>query len=241
MIAAAIDKILELKRPETVIINGETFATHSLHRLNKEMRAEPIDLSTLDGLLEYIDTMRDEEMEHGSYFLNVVSPTRVELVSSLDADRKRETLVVVRANTPDITFGFFIENERMVIMLQSMFVDGPDKDLLMKFAGTVTAGSVTEYGDDGVTQKATIKHGIVSKAEAIVPSSVKLRPYRTFAEVEQPESSFIFRMKEGAEDTVNAALFEADGGAWKIKAIQNIGEYLEKKLGSKHVDIPVIA
>ena len=56
-----------------------------------------------------------------------------------------------------------------------------------------------------------------------------LKPFRTFAEAEQPESKFIFRMRKD-EDGVTAALIEADGGAWKVQAIKNIANYLEDKL-----------
>ena len=103
-----------------------------------------------------------------------------------------------------------------------------DKALLLKFAGTVEQGSVAEYGDDGVTQKATVRQGIASKTDAVVPNPVKLRPYRTFTEVVQPASDFIFRMKE--DRGITCALFEADGGAWKNAAMKNIKECLEFEL-----------
>ena len=47
--------------------------------------------------------------------------------------------------------------------------------------------TVANYGDDGVSQKATITKGIAGKEDVIVPNPVTLRPYRTFLEVEQPE------------------------------------------------------
>lgn len=100
----------------------------------------------------------------------------------------------------------------------------------MKFAGTMEAGTIAEYGDDGVTQKATVKTGIASKGEAIVPNPVKLRPYRTFLEVEQPASEFIFRVKQNKYDGISCAIFEADGGAWKIAATSSIKDYLQFEL-----------
>lgn len=48
----------------------------------------------------------------------------------------------------------------------------------VKFAGTVESGTLAEYGDDGVTQKATVKTGIASKGDAIVPNPVKLKGTR---------------------------------------------------------------
>ena len=85
--------------------------------------------------------------------------------------------------------------------------------------------AIAQYGDDGVSQKATIKTGIASKGEVLVPNPVKLRPYRTFLEVEQPESAFVFRMRDD-NGRVECALFGADGGAWKNAAMKSIKEYL---------------
>ena len=171
----------------------------------------------------------------------MVSPTRVDLISTLNSDRERETLVIVKAEVPRINYDTWMENEKMLIAVQSQFVDDPDpvRAAVLKFAGTVTSGSIKEYGDDGVTQKATIKHGVTTKAEGIVPSPCRLRPYRTFIEVEQPASEFIFRMREGSSNTVLCALFEADGGMWKNEARRNIREYLEKEL--EDTAIPVIS
>jgi hypothetical protein len=55
---------------------------------------------------------------------------------------------------------------------------------------------------------------------------VVLAPYRTFVEVTQPESDFVFRMQNGPR----CALFEADGGAWKLTAMRHIKEYLQAAL-----------
>lgn len=56
--------------------------------------------------------------------------------------------------------------------------------------------------------------------------SDKLQPYRTFLEVEQPASDFLLRLdKEG-----RPALYEADGGAWKLEAKRNIAAYLCEQL-----------
>lgn len=84
-----------------------------------------------------------------------------------------------------------------------------------------------------------LKQGVASKAEAIVPSPCVLKPFRTFPEVEQPASKFIFRMRDGMRDTVEAALFEADGGAWKNEARANISTYLCEQL--KETGVTVIS
>ncbi len=75
---------------------------------------------------------------------------------------------------------------------------------------------------DGVQDKLLIQ----VSSPRVVPNPVILAPYRTFPEIEQVESKFIFRMQEGP----NAALYEADGGAWKNEAMRRIKEYLVENL-----------
>jgi len=218
----------------------QTYSDKQLFRLSKHIpMADSINMSTLTSLLDYIkahiDSMSDKMVIH------VVSPEEVQLFSKLNEERDREYLVKVHAQVPDFNYGRFIGHEEFCINVQAKFLNDPatDKGLLLKFAGTVESGTVAEYGDDGVTQKATVKQGIASKAEAIVPNPVKLRPYRTFTEVEQPVSEFIFRMRDS--NGVQCALFEADGGAWKNAAMKNIKDYLELELADCKGQFTVIS
>ena len=232
MIKEAINRILELSEPHIVQINGEQYSDRTMQRINNELRAESIGMTTLSSLVDYIKADRD--LKDGGYIVHIVSPTEVRLISSLDTDRKRETLAVVNAELPEFSFNREIEQEKFVIGVQSKFVDGltDDKALILKFAGTVKNGTVAEYSDDGVSQKATVKKGVSSMTEAIVPSPCSLTPYRTFTEVQQPTSEFIFRLSEGREGEIYCALYEADGGAWKSLAKANIRKYLADQLDS---------
>lgn len=207
----------------------QTYSDKHLYQLEKNIPlAEKIHMHTLTSLVDYIkgsiDTMADKMI------IEVVSPEEVNLYSQLNEVRKREHLVTVNARIPDFKFDHFMDKEAFLINLQSKFMNSADRALLLKFAGTVEAGTVAEYGDDGVSQKATIKTGIASKEEALVPNPVKLRPYRTFLEVEQPVSDFIFRMTEDRNGNILCGIFEADGGAWMMNATKHIREYLQYEL-----------
>lgn len=65
-----------------------------------------------------------------------------------------------------------------------------------------------------------------------MPNPVKLRPYRTFAEIEQPESSYIFRIKDN-DGGPAFKLVEADGGLWKNVVMKKIKDYLEYELSDQ--------
>lgn len=231
MIKEALEYLMnEAARPAMTKIDGENYSSKPLHRISYKPKAEPIKMSTLSSLIDYIQS--DTDSMYDSMIIHVMSPTHVEMYSELDDERNREHIVTVDAQVPEFLFNTFIEHEKFCINLQAKFIHDPNTDraLIQKFAGTVEAGTVSEYGDDGATQKATIKTGIASKGEAIVPNPVKLKAYRTFIEVDQPVSQYIFRLKQDKYDGVVCALFEADGGAWKLEAMQNIKAYLEEQL-----------
>lgn len=228
MIKEALEYIVGLKEPTIKKIDGETYSDKKLTRIAYNPKAEGIEMTTLNSLVEYIKAGIDKMYE--KMIIHVVSPTRVELYSQLDGDREREYMVKVDAQLPEFSYGQYYDHEKFCIALQSKFIDDENRALLLKFAGTVEAGTVAQYGDDGVSQKATVKTGIASKGDAIVPSPIKLRPYRTFHEVGQPASEFIFRMKQDKEGCVTCALFEADGGAWRNKAMENVKKHLEYEL-----------
>lgn len=227
-IKEALEYIVGLRKPEVVEINGERYSDKELRRICHNPKAKVIGMTTLTSLVDYIkanvDCMDDKMIIH------VQSPTKVSLYSQLDIDRVREYLVEVNANVPEFSYGRYYDHESFLIALQSKFINNPDRELLLKFAGTVEDKSVATYGDDGVTQKATIKTGVASKSDAIVPNPVKLRPFRTFIEVEQPESAFVFRMNQDGNGGVKCAIFESDGGAWKNAAMKNVKKYLQFEL-----------
>lgn len=233
MIKKALEYIVGMSAPNVREIDGETYSDKPLNRISYVPRATSIEMGTLSSLIDYIKSGVDIFPE--KMIIHVLSPIKVAMYSALDAERKREYVVEVNANVPAFGFNQFMDHETFCIGVQSKFMDSSDdyndKSLLLKFAGTVEAGSVSEYGDDGVTQKATVKTGIASKGEALVPNPVTLMPYRTFVEVDQPISSFIFRMKEEKYNKgILCALYEADGGAWKIDAMENIKNYLVNNL-----------
>lgn len=200
------------------------FTTRDLKRV-KIVKAETLKLSTLTGFVDYIKSKFDKTSEQ--LLIHVKSHDEVRLYSPLNPDREREEYIRAVAIVPNnIIYDNFLSTEKFNIMLQSSFVDVADKEVLLKYTGLVRDEAVKDTGDDGVSQKVTVKTGITTVGEAIVPNPVTLAPYRTFLEIEQPQSKFIFRMQEGPK----AAIYEADGGAWRNLAMQRIKEYLEGQL-----------
>lgn len=228
----AMQYLLELKEPTVIEINGQNYSTRSLTHVKHPVPA-PLRVNTLSGLCEYILSAFDAEAFSG-ILIHVVSPTEVVMVSNLMNDGQRETYVVANAMLPDFRFGQFIDIENFIISVQSCFVPNEDSAKILKLVGNIKDTNIKTFGDDGVTQSVTAKSGIATVDEVPVPNPINLAPFRTFIEVEQPESDFIIRIRKSdsrhTEPGLVCALFEADGGAWKIDAMANIRGYLEDRL-----------
>ncbi|WP_163583307.1 hypothetical protein [Gracilibacillus saliphilus] len=233
MIKEAIQYIVGLGNRETFHENGQTFVTGDVTLL-KEPRPTEIEVSTLSALVHYAKSKFDG---HDNFLIHVVSPTQVRLMSPTNNDENRSIWVEANALLPTINYGRYYDAERFNILLQSCFELNDDKNILLKVVGNIKEEDVKNYGDDGVSQSVTAKTGVAQVADVAVPNPVLLAPYRTFVDVDQPESSFVFRMQNGPE----CALFEADGGAWRLEAMDNIRDYLalnladEIKVGKIHI------
>lgn len=237
MIQKAIEYIVGLSKPNQIIYNDEIFADKKMNRIRVGISADTVKLKTLSSLIDYIRENTGVFFER-KIIVQVVSPTCIRVFAQNSEERDLETkeYLEVNAGVPQFKFGYWYDNEEFVINVMSKFISSSyesiaggvrnDKDDVLQFAGTVQDGTVANYGDNGISQSATIKTGILDVEDRIIPNPVHLMPYRTFIEVEQPTSQFIFRMKSGRGDGVSCALFEADGGAWENEAMQNVKCYL---------------
>lgn len=232
MIKEAIDYLLKLKRPETIQVEERQYSTIGITPIY-EAECNPIKVYNLDSLIKYLKDNPDKEISD-TKIINVVNPLEVTVESSLFGKfKQREKYIVANYSNliPDISFGRYLDIEEFIIMLKSKFIITEDLEKVIKVVGNITDENVTNYNDDGITQKVTTKTGIARVGEVALPPKIKLKPYRTFIEVDQPESEFLLRAKKGYEG-IEFALYEADGGAWKKEAINNISDYLSNQLES---------
>ncbi len=220
------DRLVNFKDVDYVdrqfFINNEGKATEikpvDMHAIN------PLHVKTLTSLVDYIK--KDEERPTPYFFLHVEDERTVTLWSALDFEGRREHLITASAIIPHFNYEYFHNAEELIIALQATFTKTKDRDNIMKVIGNVKEENVRNTNDTGYSQAVTIQEGISSVADVKVPNPVLLAPYRTFLEVEQPASDFIFRMKNGP----TGAVFEADGGAWRNEAIANVRNYLNDAL-----------
>ena len=220
----AIEKIEEMSKPNIVREYGYSYSDKKLNIINVP-RVKTVCFNTLRGLVETL------KIEYGNYdgtiIVNVKGYDKVEVLTAIDdADRLREYPYEANAEITSFNFGYKLDYESMIIALKSKFVETPELLNVVQLLGNITNEQSAQTLDDGFTQNVVVKKGIALKENKNIKPIVKLIPYRTFLEVDQPESEFLLRLHDG--NTV--ALYEADGGAWKLEARSKIAEYLRKEL-----------
>lgn len=226
----ALEYAVELREKQDVIFyeDGKTFYDRNkatLAELSPIKRAEPLEVNSLSGLVDYMKSEFRSMENDKKLLLHVESPTKVVIYSELDKDRKRESVIEATASLDSFPYGRWQDSEDFIINVLSLIQRDLDADAIRQCASQIRIEGGADLSDNGVSQTVTIKEGAtLSKAE--VPSPAELRPYRTFLEVDQPSSPFVFRINRRGE----CALFEADGGIWKHEAMENVSQYLVNEL-----------
>lgn len=230
MLKEAIEKILGLAPVEVKLIEGRTYSDRQLYP-QLEPVVPTVEVATLTGLVALFKEGVNG-LEDLATYVRVASPLEV-VVENTDPDtwgrRERHISAETSGAMQKFPFGTYLDQETFIIALSSRVLESPQRDEMLAQVSRVTAENVTVAEDDGISQQVSVRAGVALKEHEKVKRIVNLRPYRTFREVEQPESAFVFRVKV-MNGKVYCALFEADGGTWELVAVHTIATWLRKEL-----------
>lgn len=234
MIMEALKYIVGLAKPTQIEHAGLTYSDRPVQLLKPPV-PEKLSVRTLQGLMDAIAsgfedlTATSVEKE---ILLHVITPTQVEVFDRASDDYGRRQVYVnadCAENLPRYGFGQFVSAEQFIISLQAKFVAGVgDIDYLLQTSSSLTTENVATSADDGITQRTALRRGVVLKEGADIKARVKLAPYCTFPEIEQPVSEFLFRLRPVEGGTPLCALFEADGGKWRLDAMSRVAAWLSR-------------
>ncbi len=248
MIAKAMEWIKGNTAPNIREIDGVQWTDKNMTKVQNTMSMDKVEFFTLTSLVDYLRSGVDVPngfIKH--IFINVAAPDHVLVYSEANKANhySRAAIADVRALLPVVKTGKWVGQAEFCIMMRANFIDSgcghgdgegtilppdTDREALIMVSSNIVAGTITQYEDTGISQKATVKTGIQEAEDKLLPDRVTLRPYRTFLEVEQPKSEFIFRAQDDRHEGVQLALYEADGGRWKLDAMAAVKGYLECQL-----------
>lgn len=240
MIKEALQFIVGLNKAEIFDINGEKYADKKLTNITPVVRRPTslVNMDTLTSFVDYIKSVvtRDNLYQFNKLYVHIESPSKViAFETDNQIDKAKTYICSANATLPSIDYGRYYGSEAFNILLQSRFCQTPQTKQLLSIVGNVKATDVQSKSDNGITQTVHTNKGVILQQDTALPNPVELAPFRTFIEVNQVVSPFIFRARTAKEDRsdsskvtdIEFALFEADGGAWEIEAKQRLKEYLE--------------
>lgn len=225
MLKNFINRIVELAAPSTYEINGHTYSNEHLKRIDPpKWMPESITVTGLDSVCKLV---RNEAKAVGrKIFVQIKAYNEVKVFSTYDDQYERSYLYRCTADTPSVTVDRFNPYENAVIELRSLYIPNQDVEYLLHLLSSISSESKVTSSDNGVTQTVEAKSGIALSQMVTIKPRVSLKPFRTFIEVEQPESEFLLRISGDGK----IGLYEADGGVWKLEATRNVAGYFEKEL-----------
>lgn len=225
MLKSFVDRIVALAAPTTVEVDGSVYSNQELVFIqDKKPIPRCIDLTGLDSVCKMV---RNEAEHVGlQIFIQVKDYKSVSVFTALDGDEDRLYLYKCVADTPAVTTDRFMPYEKAVIELRSLYIPNDGTKYLLNLLSSISNESKVTSTDNGVTQKVEAKSGIALNSMVEIQPRVALQPFRTFIEVDQPESEFLLRISDRGE----VGFFPADGGVWKLEATRNVAGYFETAL-----------
>ena len=220
--------LVSLKDNKIYNIHGDTYSDHKLERIEPHIdRPARISVSGLDSIVKLVRSELDV-FTNLPVFIRAEDARAVSVFTTYDDAMARDNLYRAECDVPGFRDGFR-EYEQAIIELRSRFTPGPGVDYLLDLLSRISKENGVTTSDNGVSQTVEARQGVSLKTMVQVKPRVALRPYRTFLEVEQPESEFLLRL----DDNGNVGLFEADGGMWKQTAKSSIAAYFEEHLAEE--------
>lgn len=197
MIAEALKYLKEQFSPMVQMLGDKPFS----NAIFTEIKPAPaplhgqFDVTTLAALRDLINSDVEQLKASTLPLIHIVNHLEVRLLTGVsDEHGRRRTFA--KATPPQIkgfTFDTWYPLESFRVGIQAHFASTPDRDYLLGIASKVTDGEIVVSEDDGVSQQVEMKAGLALKGSEKLRARVMLAPFRTFAEVDQPQSEFIFR------------------------------------------------
>lgn len=231
MLKEFIAHIQETTSPTILREDDRAFAVTSAGKIVEIRRTidhpDVLSLNSLDALVKLVKT-EALRLTSAPLYITIPSHKTVQCFTQPSTEERyfRQTFYEVLAtDVPGWDSKVQLPFEEMQIALRTRFQETPDAIYAMKLLSDITTGGKVTYNDNGIATSVVTRKGIDLQSNEAIRPIVRLKPYRTFQEVEQPESTFLIRVSERG-----ISFTEADGGMWKLQARETVKKFLEDAL-----------
>lgn len=244
MIKEAIDRVLALSPIQTTTINDLVYVkgNQQITRLKMpdQRKPDPLRFNTLTGFADYVEANPDN-LDDFNLFVQVTRHNSVELHGQLQPgnDNTRFSYAAAYPDGCHFCFGQWQNIEDMIVLLQTCFArpEGieSDVDAIIDLIGNIASERIHTQKDDGFSQRVEVRSGLASKSAVKVENPVRVHPWQTFVEIDQPEMSAVLRFREVKDNLPMVGLFSSVSTAWQLQTAIKIREWLIERLPTMRV------
>ncbi len=209
-LADAINTLAELGKkaaePEKVDINGRRFMVTGGSCTEIEPlelpKPEKVNTRSLNALVVLIKSEVDSQTENPPLYVSCNTYGGVEVFTTPNTEddlHRWQPYHATASDLPPLVEDVRWSFDEAMIKLRSMFQRAPegeknDVDYILDLLSHMSFDQSVKSDDNGITQTVQVRKGVSFVENKAVRPIVTLAPYRTFQEVEQPESEFVFRV-----------------------------------------------
>lgn len=214
--------------PEIVKINDiDYMKTYRGYEKLSKPSVETITTNSLSGLVEMVKTVIiNNDLKKTIPLIVNVDVNNIKVTTSHDVAGKYDLIIEGNPLLPILSLGHSQSVEELIIKLSTAFIETNNTTKFIESISNLRIVEEVEFDDNGIGQTVTAKKGAQVNQKYTVTPIVKLKPIRSYAEIEQVESKFLFRVNQ----TGSVTLHEADGGQWRYEVQKRIAEYLNNNL-----------
>lgn len=229
----AIDKIESMAAPWVKEIDGHFYSISAANEIAEILPGipvpVPISLSSLDAVVTMVKI--EAVKKFSPVFVSIPTATSVKVFSEAAKEMREARATLYEAKATDVPGwepSVKLPFDQAAVALQTRFQEGSGRDYCLQLLSNITTGAKVTYNDTGVATTVVTQKGVALQQNQTIKPLVRLRPYRTFQEVLQPEGLFLIRIDERG-----ITFTEADGGMWRLEARKTVAAYLKDALAAE--------
>ncbi len=220
----AVQAIKDSVQVAQIEVDGLRYVSRAVQLPPMEPLPDTLKIHTLTGVAEFCNTFDRSKIAH----VHIESASSVKVWGPLEGRHRNRPCYLAASLFAERSFPFGrpLPQEDFIVGIQSGFVESENRAKFLRVAGNVTEDGSVKSSDDGVSQALAIRSGVSLDASLEFQNPVYLAPFRTFPEIPQPVSPYLFRVGKGP----TLALHETHETEWQLTAIKAIAEFLSKRI-----------
>jgi len=230
----AIQKIVDLSKYEIIDSEGSKFHLNSKgYTRICYPDVQTFKCFSLTQLMNFLEVI--QPLYKGKLCINVENYNKVDVVIPILNKNKKWDFVATADFSnmiEDFPFERKMDQEDFIINLMTKFASSEELTNLLALVSSIKDERLKTSNDDGFSQVAATKTGVHLASEAKIKNLWKLKTFKTFPEMEQPDINYILRLHQRSEETPKFAMYDCDGGQWRVKTTIAIKKWNEKHLTS---------